>query len=179
MKNEIATFDTDEKQDLGKMCELASSVHLGAAGKSKGPLIVQTARQGLAHVGVTYKALLLCYTYVCESTRRARNARGVDLTSSSKFNFHINLVTADLNMSGKTSVLNSNTTSNNNILPMKSKHVAKCVYSDFSAAMGQEHNLTGNQATPAFHCDVASLLYCAPHSEEISLGTRSAEDPAS
>jgi hypothetical protein len=172
VKIKITAFEPNGKQDLVKMREHASSVHLGAAVKSKGPLMVQTARQGLAHVGGTYKALLLCSTYVCESTRRARNARGVDLASSSRLNFHINLVTADLNMSGKTTVFDTGTTSNKNILPVKIIRVAKCVNADLTAAMGQEHSVTGNQGTPAFHCDSASLLFpCAPHSEEPSLGT--------
>jgi hypothetical protein len=90
-------------------------------------------------------------------------------------NFHINLVTADLNMSGKTTVFDTGTTSNVNILPMKIQLVAKCVNTDLTAAMGQEHSVTGNQGTPAFHCDSASLLFpCAPHSEEPSLPTRCA-----
>ena len=136
------------------MSEHASAVHLGAAVKSKRPLIDQTARQGLVHIGGTYKATLLCSTYVYESIAHARNAPGVDLASSSRLNFDINLVTADLTMSGTAIASNSITTSNNKILPPVSNPMAKCPNTDFAAAMGQEHSVTGDQGTPAFHADV-------------------------
>jgi len=156
-KKITATLETGEmcgaSAGTGEMSDHASAVHLEDAVKSKRPLIDQTARQGLVHIGVTYKATLLCYTYVYESIAHARNAPGVDLASSSRLNFDINLVTADLTMSGTTTATNSITTSNNKILPSVSNPWAKCLNTDFTAAMGQEHSVTGDQGTIGFHPD--------------------------